>query len=524
MKKTALLFFITATFNGLLWLLITPIWHTPDEQAHFAQVAYMVEKGKIQGGKDILDLTEEIYISEKLLGTARDNLGNNKFTFHPEYRIEYSQTSIGKDELFINSLAKTDAKRKFIYAEASRYPVLYYIPATWIYRLFYENNLFERVFAVRFWSLLLYVLTIYAVYRIGKLFFLKDRLSSFTLTILVAFQPMFIFSNIGVNSDSLGNFLFTLFIYLSTKIILNVQKKDLIFLFIVTTLSVYTKPQFIVMLPLLLILYLLVNSRTQNKFNKGLITTRSLLGIGIIFFVFYLLQWPKIMLNNFLNNINISSLIQYTWEYTIPHTIKEVLPWYWGIYDWLGVTYPRLVHRIINRVIFVSLIGLMLSIVGVIRNKLWTKLNNVVILFYSIVIIIYFIAISLFDYLSWYTSKYSLGVQGRYFFPLISIQMLFLLIGIRKLLPNFFKLKIIGTKILAMAMISLNFFALYMVASTYYDTSSVKSFLVQVSQYKPWFVKNGFFEICLILNIILLILGVIYPLISLPNKRSYRHF
>ena len=87
MKKTALLFFITVTFNGFLWLLITPIWHTPDEQSHFGQVAFMAEKGRKPDGWDKYDLTNEILISERLLGTERDKFGNNKFTFHPEYRI-----------------------------------------------------------------------------------------------------------------------------------------------------------------------------------------------------------------------------------------------------------------------------------------------------------------------------------------------------------------------------------------------------------------------------------------------------
>lgn len=522
MKKLGpILFFLSIFLTGLLWVYLIPLWHTPDEQAHFGQVAYMVEKGSIQGTREIFDLTEEIYISEKLLGTARDKLGNNKFTFHPEYRIEYTPTIKGKYEKQIESLTKTEAKRNFVHAESSRYPVLYYIPATWIYRLFYDQNLFIRVFAVRFWSLFLYVLTIYITYKIGKLIFPNDKLSYFTLTILVAFQPMFIFSNIGVNSDSLGNFLFTTFLYLCTKIFLNFKKRDLVLLFIVTALSIYTKPQFIVMLPLLLILIPLVLVKIQNKTNKISVIKGFLLGIGIIFVFINILQWPLVILNQFINNLHIPSLVRYSWEYTLSHTIREVLPWYWGIYDWLGVTYPRPVHRVINRVLMIAAVGLILAFINFIRKKLWTKPPFQVILFHSIAFLFYFTAISFFDYLSWYTSKYSLGVQGRYFFPLISTQMLLILIGIRSVLPRFLNLKILGTKLLGLSMIGLNIYALYFVASTYYDVSSLRSFILQASQYKPWFVKNGYFEICIILFLITLILGTVYPLLMLDNKDNH---
>ena len=87
MHRLVLLFFLSIFFVGLWWIVLVPLWHFPDEQAHFGQIAFIAEKGR-NPDRSENDLTEEIYISEQLLGTARDKYGNNKFTFHPEYRIE----------------------------------------------------------------------------------------------------------------------------------------------------------------------------------------------------------------------------------------------------------------------------------------------------------------------------------------------------------------------------------------------------------------------------------------------------
>jgi len=41
------------------------------------------------------NLNKEIYLSLDLLGVDRDSFGNNKFTYHSEYNIEYSGNLTG---------------------------------------------------------------------------------------------------------------------------------------------------------------------------------------------------------------------------------------------------------------------------------------------------------------------------------------------------------------------------------------------------------------------------------------------
>ena len=58
---------------------------------------------------------------------------------------------------------------------------------------------------------------------------------------------------------------------------------------------------------------------------------------------------------------------------------------------------------------------------------------------------------------------------------------------------------VFGTKSLGGLMVLLNFYGLYTVANTYYDTTSLKVFIIQASQYKPEFIKGIYLGIWLIL-------------------------
>lgn len=514
------IFFRALFLNALVWIVLIPIWHTPDEQAHFGQVAFVSEKGRNPKGGE-LDLTEEIYASEQLLGTLRDKYGNNKFTFHPEYRIDYTDSYIGKYEASISALSKSEAKKQFIYTEASRYPILYYLPATWLYRIFYDADIFIKVFLVRLWSLVIFIGTIYIVFRIGKLLFPKDNLSSLTLPILVGFQPMMVFSNIGVNSDALGNFLFVLFLYLCVRILTRqAKKRDLIATILAAILAAYSKPQFIIALPLLVFLFFWMTLRDFSG-SKRRILVHIVLSILILLSVLYFFPiGPVKLIFRLLEIINVSSFIKYSLEYTLPHAVKEVLPWYWGIYDWLGVTYSRGVHRIINRILFLAGIGVLIWLYKVVKNRDWKKKEFEAIVFLNIAAIVYFIALSFYDWMLWYTSKYQLGIQGRYFFPVISVHMLMLLIGFSQLFPTKVRFKEFGIKLLGILMIILNFFALYTVGKTYYSLWPISTFIIQVSQYKPLLIK-GYGFIIVFVGFLISMLIFLLKYLTYQSKKTF---
>ncbi|OGG16299.1 hypothetical protein A3D77_02470 [Candidatus Gottesmanbacteria bacterium RIFCSPHIGHO2_02_FULL_39_11] len=521
MRNAGTIFFFTAFLNAFIWVCLVPIFHTPDEQSHFGQVAFVAEKGRNSEGEE-LDLSKEIYTSEVLLGTHRDNSGNNRFTFHPEYRIPYSDSLIGYHEASISAVNTHKDKSTFVRIEASRYPILYYIPGSLIYRLFYTSDIFTRVLTVRIWSLLLFMMFIAVSYKLGRLLFPKRHLEQFIFPILVGFQPMLIFANVGVNSDALGNLLFTIFIYWIVHIIKNsFTVGNTANLFITLLLCIYSKPQFIITIPITVILILAIAIRDLKTEKKWLyISLFGVFGV-VLLYIFYRIGFGSfVLIQTIINHLNLQSLLKYTREYTLSHTYTEVLPWYFGIYKWLGVTYPRGIHRIINRILILAIVGLGLSLFKLIRNRSQVNRHIQSIIFLIGIAWIFYAGISVFDWLSWYQSGFQLGIQGRYYFPVVTILTYLFLKGWNSLIPEKFKKVKEGfIKLIAVLTVIFSIYGLYTLLSSYYDILPVSRFLVEASQYKPWFTK-GYFLIFYLTMYVLCMMLLIYLIIRFKSDKK----
>src|SRR3990167_3813719 len=201
------LLLVAAFLNALSWIILIPIWQYPDEQAHFAQVQDLAELGKVPVGSN--DTSEEIILSELYLETRRNSLGNNKFTYHPEYKLKYVNSFYGEGELEISTLPQS-SRITMIASEATNNPPLYYFLGKQIYKLFYNANLFTRVYAIRLFSLILYAINTFVLIKIAQVVFKKKELKqTFSYVLLTSFMPMYVFSNTGILPDSLTNLLFT---------------------------------------------------------------------------------------------------------------------------------------------------------------------------------------------------------------------------------------------------------------------------------------------------------------------------
>ncbi|HBU21519.1 TPA: hypothetical protein DEB02_01085, partial [Candidatus Beckwithbacteria bacterium] len=123
---------LAVVIKFLAWSLLVPLWHFPDEQAHFGHVAFIAEGGELTRHGRYPDMTEEIYTSLTILGTKRDEKGNNKFTFHPEYRLPYSDNLTGPQEEEIKSLPLS-TRKNFVIRESAYYPHFFYQVSALVY-------------------------------------------------------------------------------------------------------------------------------------------------------------------------------------------------------------------------------------------------------------------------------------------------------------------------------------------------------------------------------------------------------
>src|SRR3972149_8479508 len=239
------LIFLTLVLKGLSWALLVPLWHFPDEQAHFGHVAYIAEGGDLTKHGKAKDISEEIYTSLEILGTKRDEHGNNKFTYHPEYRLEYSDNLNGPREEEIKSLPLS-SRGNFVITESAYYPHFYYQVSSLIYKFFYQADLFVRVFAVRIFWLPIHLLMVWLVYKSAKIIWPKSGLNQLGVTLLVAFQPMLSFVSAGVTSDNSHNLLFTAVIYFCLTILQKPRWWSFLGLTLTFGIGIINKQQFLV--------------------------------------------------------------------------------------------------------------------------------------------------------------------------------------------------------------------------------------------------------------------------------------
>ena len=465
-KKFLFLLPLAIIFKEITWSLFVPLWHFPDEQAHFGHVAYLAEGGQLPMGRQ-KDLTEEIALSEQLLGTYRNKYGNNQFTYHPEYRLEYTDNLTGKYEAEITNIP-LPARHNFTDAESAYYPHFFYRVSGLIYRLFYQQDLFVRVFALRLFWLFSHVLMVWLAYLIGKLVFPKDKLAAVSVAVLSSFQPMLSFVAAGVSSDNLHNLLFTGVIYFCLKINRKIFWPVLLGLAAVMYLGFINKPQFLIALGI--VIPVLLWRRWKILGLTGLVTAWLYFQGKLPYFeIADKLVRPEYSLWQHLN-------------YTANHTFREVLPWYWGVFRWLSLTLPRWVNQVMMRILLVVGIGLVI--------KFWRRKfeSGFWLIVWSAVI--YFLALFFWDFQHIRNAGFPFGIQGRYYFPVIVPQMVLLVMGI----------KAIWSKLLILLnlwFIALNWIGFYIVVGSYYDTSSLNTFIIQASQYKPDFAKGWWLIIAL---------------------------
>jgi len=501
--KTLILIAFAILIKQLIWMAIVPIWHFPDEQAHFAQVQNTAHFGRSGFEGNQAASSDEVAVSEIILDTYRDEMGRNKYTFHPEYNLKYTQAVDGFWEDLIRILPN-DYTHDNELNEATVYPPLYYYLAAPFYNLGKDASLIERVFLARMVSVLLFVLTLIPVYLIAKML-AESELKRVLLVLMVMFQPMFSFVGAGVTSDVLFNLIYTSFLCVGVYLVQKVTIYRLLALILILILGSISKQQMaIAYLTLPLIAVFNLNSLKKIMFKNTKITLVVFLAISLALFL-AIRSGEFFRITGFLNagtykgELNQLSLFEHI-RWTLVHTYREVLPWYWGIFKWLGVTLSRTVHRIQMGLIAVSIIGNLIFFIKLFQ--VWQKDKNLklkhkYIIFLYLSGALYFICLMMWDYYFRRNFGFSFGMQGRYFFPVIVTHMLFLLTGWNELIQLFItklnlakKLSLLFFAVLGSWWLILHNIGLYVVSNSYYDTETLFNFIIQASQYKPYIFKG----------------------------------
>ena len=247
--------------------------------------------------------------------------------------------------------------------QATGYPPLFYQLSSLGYRLSYNQDLFTRVFVTRLVNLLLFILFYVVVYLIGRELFI-NRQFAFWLALLVVFQPMFSFVMAGVNSDNLFNLLFTTAIFISLRLLNRGWQVSTLLLALVNLfLIMKTKPHgiLVALIYLFPLIYLFLQKRRVPV--KYVVVIAVILFVGFGRVVADIARGgqviPEIGQFNEMPPLSIDGYMVHL-KNVLVQSYRLILPWYWGVFRWLSLTYPRLVHRVINVITLVGLAGLLM--------------------------------------------------------------------------------------------------------------------------------------------------------------------
>ena len=462
MKNKGLAILLIVLFTkSLAWMFLTPIFQVPDEPSHFSIVQYIGQTGKRPHPRrerpsslEILKASEAVNFNWQIKHPVWQG-------YQADWQQQLSSISNSDKSSFTRNHFLTSLKR----------PPLYYYLASPFYLLFSGQSFIFRFFSVRFFSLLLGLLTALYAFKAAKLFF-KNKLLPLAVTSLVGFQPMLSFIGISAHYDPLAVFISTTFSYYFLSFLKTRNKKFLRLSLLLSILGLLTKPDLIV---LIIILGLF---SFRNKLKP--------LSIGVLVFFSLSLLFPvfnrlfsntnlSIFLDKFVYLINLNEysskaqglvklltssqiLTQLTgyFSQTFTANLAQVFPWYWGVFGWLEKTMPMVVYQILKLTILLSLVGYLKILVK--KTKL-TKFVKQSLVFLASFSLLHLFLVILNDFITFTSSGQIFGFQGRYLLPAIFSHTLLLVFGFSKLVPKS-KLNLLAFALIA-ASLALNLAGLY---------------------------------------------------------------
>lgn len=236
-KSPLILFLPLVVINGLIMMLISPVAYYPDERVHFAYSNHILSKGKVPKITDAL--------------SPRNSMLAMDFTNHDMH--------INGDKGFAEELINTarlpgsEEFPEMITHRAAIYPSAYYAGGALLTAISpVGSSIFNQFSFLRFYSLVLWILTIWAAAQVVRNIFPQSVSYQAMALSMVAFNPMFVSIGISVNSDILAIFIMTVIIWRCLVLIQSEtwRRRNTLFTFILSVCAIGIKPQLVIALPL----------------------------------------------------------------------------------------------------------------------------------------------------------------------------------------------------------------------------------------------------------------------------------
>jgi 4-amino-4-deoxy-L-arabinose transferase-like glycosyltransferase len=431
--STPLTALLAATVIASLgWMVVTPPFQAPDENAHFGYVQTLAERGAVpeSAGAPVLS-TEQNAAAQ----AANSIQTQQQLATKPEWSERAYARWLAQERLLGDS-ARTDGGPN----PAGVNPPLYYLWEAVPYSLGSSGDVFARLSLMRVWNIPFLLVTVAATWLLAGTVFGPRPALQIAAAAVPALFPMTGFIASSVTPDSLIYALWSLVFLFGARVILRKGGlADLVALVVTFVLALATKSISFALAPsVLLVLAVVVwRQRHRPRFVPIVAVSGALLLAVVVGAWLALVRGSdragSAQINHFasLDNFDPAAFASYVWQFYLPRLsfqsgYPELSEWppqaydfwvkkSWGAFGWLEVQWPAQVYWVLG------LFGLVVGVGA--AYAVWKRRARV-----SAVLIAFFAlgVVTLLFGLHWSEFKmlrdfHLLINQGRYLFPLISL-------------------------------------------------------------------------------------------------------
>ncbi len=417
---------------GLVWALLVPPWQAPDEATHFAYAQSLAERFALPGGENRLTFSSEQRMAN--LATGAGALEFRAGQIRPNWS---SRDYAG----YLAAVRRAPSRSNGGGANPESYdPPLFYLYSDLAYWAAYGGNIFDRYYAMRIWGIGLLVLTVVATWLlIGELLGPR-RLPQLAGAALVGLLPTETFISTSVNPDALMIPLWTLALWLGTRVIRHgARPLDTVSLLGVTAAAVLTQPISYALVPAALLAVILGLISCRREGRRARVGPAAAAGVVCAAPV---IAWiaARTHGNPTLAQVgaaagqrshpfSVRQFLSYVWQFYLPRlpwmTRLRVTPglsvynvWVregWGTFGWLDVPMPSWVYAAVG-----SLTALIAVLSGAIISTFRDRLRWQLIAFFGLALAALLLGLHLTEYRSLINNQGAF-LQGRYLLPVVGL-------------------------------------------------------------------------------------------------------
>jgi 4-amino-4-deoxy-L-arabinose transferase-like glycosyltransferase len=416
---------------GLCWALIVPPFESPDESDHFAYAQSLAERFALPGNPTrpgwSTDESDAILIPGAI-GTAH---------YSDELRFDWSAADVARYRAaFAKNPPRSDGGGP---DSATSNPPLYYIFADLAYWATYPGNAFDRLYAMRIWTVSLLLLTVVGAWLLAGEVLGRRRLPQLVCAAAAGLIPMETSLSASVNPDALVIATYTFALWLGSRVIIRgARPRDVIALSAVTAAAILTKATSYALVPAVAFAFFvgwLRCPRSERPMLRLPAAVATLILIGPV------LAWILVSYargSSPINSVgsgphpqpfNLGQFLSYLWQFYLPR-----LPWLtpfrttpdlpvydmwiregWGVFGWLEIAMPPWLYGILAG--FTAIVAVWsATLVAKMRDRLRLSL----VAFFVLALVALLFGLHLTEYRSIIAGQGAL-LQGRYLLPLVGL-------------------------------------------------------------------------------------------------------